>query len=123
MTESIPHPSAHVTTIEPEMDPNIFNETYQYEYLNLQGTFEIIPTIEVISQIQSKNQQQNFENTLLNFNANKARTEPMISSHILTQYSLQVGLKKFGKNDKKETQQMLTKEVFGETNQDILTSD
>ena len=49
----------------------------------------------------------------------------MINDYILTQYSLKAGLKKFGEGGRKATmkelQQMLAREVFGETNQDKLT--
>ena len=48
----------------------------------------------------------------------------MINNYILTQYNLRAGLKKFGEGGRqatmKELQQMLAKEVFGETNQDKL---
>ena len=49
----------------------------------------------------------------------------MINNYILTQYSLKARLKKSGEGGRKATmkelQQMLAKEVFGETNQDKLT--
>ena len=113
---------------EPEMDdPNKTEE--QYEHVNLQGVFGNIlsnKTIEEITQITSDNEQQNYWNTL-DFIAKEARRDQIFNDYILTQYSLKAGLKKFGEGGRKATmkelQQMLVREVFGETNQDKLTYD
>ena len=79
--------------------------------------------IEKISRIQSENEQQNYRKTL-DFIANGTKRDQMINGYILTQYSLRARLKKFGevgrKATMKELQQILTREVIGETNQDKL---
>ena len=108
---------------EPEIDLNKPNDTGdQCNYVNLQGIFgDISPTIEVISQIQSKNEQRNFRKTL-DFIADEARRDQMINNYILTQYILgRAGLEYFGEDGReattKELQQMLIREVFSETDQ------
>ena len=49
----------------------------------------------------------------------------MINDYILAQYSLKARLKKFGEGERgatmEELQEMLAREIFGETNQDKLT--
>ena len=63
-------------------------------------------TVEEITQITSSNEQQNYRNTL-DFIAYKARRDQMINDYILTQYSLKVRLKKFGKGGRKATMKEL----------------
>ena len=117
------------TPLQPELEidvkPNKAEE--QYEYVNLQGVFGDIlsnKTVEEITRITSNNEQQNYWN-ILDFIAYNARRDQMINDYILSQYSLKVGLMKFGEGGRKvtmkELQQMLAREVFGETNQDKIT--
>eukprot|EP00536_Pseudo-nitzschia_multiseries_P009445 jgi/Psemu1/23192/gm1.23192_g len=89
----------------------------QFEYQHFQGTLDggTIKTSEQIEPL-STHEKTNYNSALQHIETS-IHQEQMIEDYILTQYSLQTGLKKFGKAGMdatmKELKQMMAREVFG----------